>query len=287
MFATYFSLTKPRMVLGNSIVAAAGFLFASRGSFDLPLFVAMVVGLAAVMAAACVFNNYIDRDIDAKMPRTLGRAFVRGQVTPRNALVLGTVLIVFGLLVLFFFTNVVAASVAAFGFFAYVVLYSLWGKRASWWGTLVGALSGATPPVVGYCAVAGRIDAAAIILFLILICWQMPHFYAIAIYRLKEYAAAGVPVLPVQKGIEETKRHMLWWIAGFGIAISLLTFLAGAGLVYLVVMESVALAWLVLAINGFRTQPPERAARQLFFFSLIVLIFFALMLALSGSLLLP
>jgi protoheme IX farnesyltransferase len=150
-------------------------------------------------------------------------------------------------------------------------MYSLLTKRRTKFGTLVGAISGATPPVVGYVAVANRLDAGAIILFLILCLWQMPHFFAIAIYRLKDYTSASVPVYPVKEGILSTKKQILYYIAAFIIAASLLTFFGYTSYAYLGVVVLLGTLWLSLGIKGFRADDDKFWARKMFFASLLVL----------------
>lgn len=188
----YYQLAKPRMVYGNIFVAAAAFAYASQG-FDWALFAWMLGGLACVIASACVFNNVYDRNIDAHMERTKNRALVRGDVSVQGALVFGRVLLAVGLAVLFLFTNVVALAAAFAGFVAYVFLYTPL-KHVSPYALYVGAVAGATPPLVGYAAAAGMLDYQALLLFVFLFVWQVPHFLAIAVYRHDEYAAAEVPL---------------------------------------------------------------------------------------------
>ena len=179
------------------------------------LLLATVIGLSLVVASGCVLNNCIDRDIDRHMERTRGRVTVTGQISLKAALAHGLVLGVAGFGLLWWRTNPLTTALAGFGYFVYVGLYSLWFKRRSQYGTLVGSLSGAMPPVVGYCAVSGQFDAGAASLLAIFCLWQMPHSYAIAIFRLKDYEAAGIPVLPVARGIAVTKIHIVLYILAF------------------------------------------------------------------------
>lgn len=270
MIKDYYHLTKPGIIRGNIVSTVAGFLLASKGQVNFGLFALTLGGISLVIASACVFNNYIDRDIDQKMARTKRRALVSGSISGRNALIYASILGVIGELILAVYTNWLTALIALFGFVMYVAVYGIW-KRRSTLGTLVGSISGATPPVVGYCAVTGRLDSAAVILFLILVFWQMPHFFAIAMYRLKDYAAAGIPVLPVKKGILTTKIQMLLYAFGFGIASVMLTVLGYTGRIYLGVALLVGISWTALCIRGFWVSDDSRWAHQMFFFSLISL----------------
>ena len=280
---TYYGLTKPGIIRGNAVAAAAGFFLASRGQIHFEVFTAMIVGLSLVIASACVFNNYIDRGIDAKMARTNQRALVQGLLSVRAALSFAIVIGLTGAALLGLFTNLLTLSLALFGFFAYVVLYGVW-KRRSVHGTVVGSISGALPPVIGYTAVTGRLDAGAGVLFLILVFWQMPHFYAIAIYRLGDYASANLPVLPGRQGIRATKIQMLVYIMAFILAAVSLNVLGYAGMTYLVVSLLLGLAWLALSLRGFMADGDSLWAHQMFRFSLIVITGLCLVLSLDAVL---
>src|SRR5262249_21742106 len=144
-------------------------------------------------------------------------ALATGTVPVAAALTYGTLLLAAGFVVLATFTNTVTVLVGVTGFVFYVLFYSL-GKRYTVHGTLIGSVSGAIPPVAGYTAVTNHFDGGAWILFMILVTWQMPHFYAIAMYRLKDYANAGLPVWPVKKGIHSTKVQIAIWVALFTLA---------------------------------------------------------------------
>ena len=197
MIKTYYHLTKPGIIYGNTLAAVAGFFFAGEGPLDWPLLAATLVGLAAIIASACVFNNYADRHLDAKMERTKNRALVSGRISPRNALIFGLILLALGTLVLLLYTTLLALGTALFGFVVYVFWYTPL-KPKSPNALFVGAIAGATPPVVGYTAVTGSFDIYAFFLFAALYLWQIPHFLAIAVYRYEEYKAAGIPLYITQ-----------------------------------------------------------------------------------------
>lgn len=271
MFKTYYSLTKPGIIYGNLIPAIAGFFLASKGHlFNIPLFIAMIVGTSLIIGSGCVFNNYIDRFIDAKMSRTKHRALVTGKISEKNALVFGTVLGIAGSFVLFSFTNILTAVIGLVGFFVYVVVYGM-EKRRSSFGTIVGSIAGATPPLAGYCAVTNTIDMGAILLFLFLVFWEMPHFYGIAMYRLQDYKAAGIPVLPAISGIKATKIHILFYTIAAVVTSLLLFFFGYTGYVYFVIAAILGIYWIWLCIKGFWIKDDKKWARQLFLFSLIIL----------------
>lgn len=279
-FKTYYQLTKPGIIYGNVLNATGGFLLAARGRIDFGLFLATLLGLALIIASACVFNNYIDRNIDKHMKRTKKRALVSGLVSPKIALIYGVVLGVTGTLIMAGLTNGLAALMALTGYFFYVVVYGI-AKRRTVHGTVVGSISGAIPPVVGYTAVTGQFDKGALIVFLILVFWQMPHFYAIALYRLKDYGAAGIPVLPLKKGARTTKIQILVYIIGFMLAVSLLSIFGFTGYTYLFVMLTLSMMWLWRGFQGFKTTDDALWGRKMFSFSLIVILALAIMMSIG------
>ncbi|CAN5754544.1 heme o synthase [soil metagenome] len=276
----YYRLAKPGIVYGNVFTTIAAFLFAAHLHVTIVLFAATIVGIGLVIASACVFNNCLDRDMDAKMERTARRALVTGVITMRSALVYGVLLGLVGFALLYIYVNTLTAGLALFGFALYVGPYTSL-KRTSAWAAVIGAIPGAVPIVVGYTAVTDRLDGVAYILFIILALWQLPHFYAIAIRRLEEYSAAGIPVLPARKGIAATKMHIVASIVLYIVATSALFLYGYAGYTYLALTLVIGLAWLVQSIRGYRTLEPAKWARRLFLFSLIVLVSFCAILAVS------
>jgi heme o synthase len=277
VFKDYYELTKPGIIYGNALSLIAGFAMASSrvisqgGHSDPWLFGAALFGLSLVIASGCVFNNYIDRDIDGAMERTKNRPLVKGRVSNTSAILYATCLGILGFFFLARYTNFLTTGVAVLGFIFYVGMYSLWGKRRTVYGTLIGSVSGAVPPVVGYTAVSGRLDVGALLLFLILVFWQMPHFFAIAIRRSKDYAAAAIPVLPLTSGIKRTKIVMAFCISAFVGASMLLAVFGYVGIWYIALAAVLGCVWLYLDVQGFRTRDDVRWARGMFFFSLIAL----------------
>jgi heme o synthase len=281
----YYWLVKPGIVYGNVMAAMAGFLLASSniGQFDLAVFLTMALGTALVISSACVFNNYIDRGIDSQMTRTKKRAMVSGRVPSRAAIIYAAILGLIGFGLLIVGTNWLTAGVAALAFVAYILLYSI-AKRKTVHGTLVGAISGALPPVIGYTAATLALDVGALLLFIIMACWQMPHFYAIAMRRHVEYAAANIPVLPVVRGMRATKVQIIIYIAAFIIANSLLVAYGYVGYVYLAVMTTLGVLWLIKAAKGFKAESDDIWAKKMFLFSLVVLSVWCLGISVGGLL---
>ncbi|MEL5545774.1 heme o synthase [Serratia nevei] len=283
MIKQYLQVTKPGIIFGNLISVVGGFLLASKGSIDYPLFLATLVGVSLVVASGCVFNNYIDRDIDKKMERTKNRVLVKGLIAPSVTLVYATVLGIAGFALLYIAANPLAMWLAVMGFVVYVGIYSLYMKRHSVYGTLIGSLSGAAPPVIGYCAVTNEFDAGALILLAIFSLWQMPHSYAIAIFRFKDYQAANIPVLPVVKGISVAKNHITVYILAFMIATLMLTLVGYAGYKYLIVAAAVSVWWLGMALRGYKTENDSVWARKLFVFSIVAITSLSVMMSIDFS----
>ncbi len=270
----YYRLVKPGILYANLIPVIGGFALGTDAAehFGLVLFAAVLAGIVFVIASGCVFNNYIDRDIDKAMERTKDRALATGRISGRAALVYATCLGVIGFLTLVLFTNLLTAGTAFVGFFFYVFMYSLWSKRRTTYGAIVGSVAGGVPPVVGYVAASGRLDMAALVLSSILILWQMPHFYAIAIRHAKEYEAAGVPVMPLVRGVRAAKARILLYVAAFTLVAPLLAVFGYEGSLYFAVAVLLGLSWLALCIKGFRAKDDARWARMMFSFSLVVMV---------------
>jgi protoheme IX farnesyltransferase len=279
----YYKLTKPGIIRGNLITAGAGFLLASNGYISFELLIITLTGITLVLASGCVFNNYLDRNIDAKMERTKKRSVVTGEISVRNAIIFATVLGVAGLGLLGLFTNFITLILGVIGLFFYVVVYG-YSKRKTVYGTLVGSISGSIPPVAGYTAVTSNLDLGALLLFLILTCWQMPHFYAIAIYRRSDYKSASIPVLSVIKGIDVTKRHIIFYQILFIVVVSLLYISGYVGYTYLLLMITVSLWWLKIGFKGLNTKDDIKWAHTVFGVSLIVLLVFSVLISFNSIL---
>ncbi|CAM3456858.1 heme o synthase [Shewanella violacea] len=268
----YVQVTKPGIIMGNLISVAGGFLLAAKGNVDSTLMLTTMIGLSLVVASGCAINNCIDRDIDAKMQRTRNRVTVTGKLSVRAVMIYGISLGVIGFGMLAIFTNSLAVLFAAIGYLVYVGVYSLYMKRHSVYGTLVGSFSGAVPPVVGYCAVRGEMDAGAVILLLMFSLWQMPHSYAIAIFRFNDYAAANIPVLPVAEGITKAKLHIVLYIAVFALVSALLPLAGYTGIAFMAVTCATSLWWLAMALKGYRHGINLQSwARQVFGFSIVTI----------------
>lgn len=284
MIRPYLQLTKPAIIRGNLIAAVGGFFFASRGQIDWQLLLAVCVGTSLIVASGAVFNNYLDRDIDSVMKRTCQRELVQKVIPVFNALIWACILGAAGFATLFCYTSAVAFGFGVLGFVVYVGLYSLYYKRHSIHGTLIGALAGACPPVIGYCAVSRQFDIGSAMLFLTFCIWQIPHSYAIAIYRLEDYKAAAIPVLPVQAGMHRARYHIIAYIIAFATVSLALNCLGYAGSWYALGMGGLSLYWLYLAKACFQKMPAEQWGKQLMLFSIVCIMAFCLLISIDFAL---
>lgn len=275
------SLIKVGIINSNLITTFAGFWLALHftgsnftehwGAFILTMF-----GTAFVIAGGCILNNWYDRDIDPIMSRTQTRPTVTGTMSLSviKALGIGTSIVGFIILT---FTTIEAALWGAFGWFVYVVLYTMWSKRRYTINTVVGSFSGAVPPLIGWSAIDPGLQTEAVILFLIMFIWQTPHFLALAMKKMDEYKAAGIPMLPVVHGFNMTKRQIVIYVA---CLLPLPIYLASLGTVFLVIASVLSLGWLVLGVAGFFMKNDYKWATWMFIYSLnyLTIIFFTMVL---------
>ncbi len=275
----YYQLTKPGVLYGNVLTGVAGFFLAAAGVVDWSAFLGMLLGMTAVVAAACVLNNYLDQDIDAIMARTKKRPSVTGIISGRSMVIYSITLLIIGIVLLYYLTNFLTVWVGLVGFIIYVWLYGALSKRRSIHGTAVGSVSGAFPILGGYTAAAGVIDPGAIIAFLILFFWQFPEFYSIAIYRRKEYAAAKIPVMPVVKGVRSTIIQIFIYTILYVASTLALTLYGYVGWIYFIIMLVTGLYWVWIGYAGFSAKDPDAWARRMFRFSMIHILILCLMLS--------
>jgi heme o synthase len=248
------------------------------------LLIKTIIGVSAIIASGCVINNYFDQDIDKLMERTKNRPTALGLVSTTKTLALAFILFIVGTITLFF-VNTLSLIIAEVGLFFYVVIYTIIFKRNSIYGTILGSISGSTPPVIGYVAVTNKFDLGAILLFLILTSWQMPHSYAIGIFRCNDYKNAKIKLLPVVKGFNLTKWHMLFYIIVFAIMNILLFKYNYVGYFYLVTAVAFSIAWIYLCLQGFKLENDDKTwARKMFFFSIICITALSIMMAINPNL---
>lgn len=271
MLRKYLFLTKPGILFGNFITTLGGFFLAAQGSIDILLLLLTLLGTTLVVASGCVVNNVIDQDIDTKMQRTQNRALVKKTISPTVALIYALVLGVIGFSILWFGVNGYAFLFAMIGFIVYVGFYSLWTKRTSIHQTVIGSISGASPPVIGYTAVTHQFDVAALLLFLAYALWQMPHSWAIAIYRFDDYKNAGIPILPVARSIYRTKNECVIYILLFAAVLNGLYCFGYTNVFFLITFNALTEYWLYLSVIGFKAENDQLWAKRFFLYSVILI----------------
>lgn len=284
MYRTYLELVKPGIVAGNLVSLAGGYLLASRGVVDASHSALVISGAALVIGSGCAVNNVIDRDIDRLMARTHKRPMATGRISITSALTFAAMLAIVGFLLLYVGTRQIEPLVLMLlGYIVYVGLYSLFLKRRSVHSTWVGSISGAIPPVVGYSSVRGTIDTAAVALFVIFGIWQMPHSYAIAMFRWKDYEAACIPLLPLVKGRHHAKKRIVLYIAAFLVASLSLAALGYVGNLYISLVLLSGFYWLKTAMDGFSARDDARWARRVFAVSIVAVVLISVAMAIDAA----
>jgi protoheme IX farnesyltransferase len=276
----YFALLKPRVMSLVIFTAFVG-IVAAPGTLHPLLALVALLAIAAGAGASGALNMWYDADIDALMKRTKSRPVPRGAILPGEALGFGATLAVGSVIVLGLLVNWVAGALLAFTIFFYVAIYTMWLKRWTPHNIVIGGAAGAFPPMIGWAAVTGTIDLGSISLFLIIFMWTPPHFWALALFREGDYAAAGVPMLPNVAGPDETRKQILIYTLALLPVTFLPVFLGVAGLIYGAGAAVLSAVFLFYAISVYRNREGERADRackKMFGFSILWLfLIFALM----------
>jgi protoheme IX farnesyltransferase len=271
--ADYVALLKPRVMSLVVFTALVGLVRAQGGMHPVLGFAALL-SIAVGAGAAGSLNMWWDADIDARMARTAQRPIPAGRVAPGEALAFGLVLAVASVAMLGLFAGWLAAGLLAFTIFFYAVLYTMGLKRLTAQNIVIGGAAGAFPPMIGWAAATGSIGLESVLLFLIIFFWTPPHFWALALLRKKEYARAGVPMLPVVAGEDETRRQILIYSVVVAIVGVAPAFFGFAGLIYGVVAALLGVLFVALAIEVWRKRrgaAAPSAARRLFAFSVLYL----------------
>lgn len=231
----YYELCKPRVVGLIVFTAIVGMLLADPGALQPLLVGAATVGITLMAASAAAINHVADHRIDALMDRTRGRPLPQGGLSRSHALVFAALLGAIGATILVVYVNTLTAILTFASLVGYAFIYTLYLKRATPLNIVIGGAAGAAPPVLGWAAVTNTVDPHALLLFLIIFAWTPPHFWALAIYRRREYANADVPMLPVTHGVDYTRVQILLYtillviatILPFATYMSGLPYLAG------------------------------------------------------------
>jgi protoheme IX farnesyltransferase len=281
---SYLQLIKPGITLSNTISGIAGFfLAASVVPFQWSVLVGVAFGIASIIASACVANNIIDRDIDKRMKRTARREVVSGTISIPRAIIFLVILGAIGFTLLFTLTNVLTFVLGIIAYVWYVVIYGL-AKRTTAFSTIIGGVAGALPPMAGYTALTGSIDAGAILVFLILFFWQLPHFYAISMFRQSDYAEAKLPVWSVRYGMHSTKNQIFGSVVLYAVVASLLTVFGYTGIIYLVISSALSIYWIYKGVTLYNKKDDVKWARAMFGVSLLVLLSMCALIAIGGYL---
>lgn len=276
-------LVKGLVLIANVLPIISGFwlaLYFTESSFVAfwDKFLFMAIGGTFVIAGALMLNNWYEVDLDREMKRTQARPTVTGSFSLQTVLMLGILTSVIGFIFMFF-TKVEAVVYSFLGWVTYVVPYTLWTKRRTTLNTVIGSISGAFTPLIGWAVVTSAFHIVPIIVFIILFIWQIPHTFAIAMRRYDEYKAANVPMLPVVYGFEMTKRQMAIYVAAL---LPFPFFLMPIGYSFVIIATIINVVWLVEAIRGLFTDEVTNYANKMFYYSLLYLnVVFGLMIVLS------
>jgi len=270
----YWALLKPRVMTLVVFTGACGLIVAPGTLSPFLSFVAILC-IAVGAGASGAFNQWWEAESDALMKRTAKRPLPAGRLRHDEALGFAIILSVASVTTLALATNWVAAAILAFAIFFYAVVYTIWLKPNTPQNIVIGGAAGAFPPVIGWAAVTGDVTALPILLFAIIFAWTPPHFWALALFVRMDYAAAGMPMLPVTHGLRETRKQILLYSILL-LAVSIAPFALGlTGALYGVVTAILGLVFVALAVPVFRSTAEEPAAMQpekrLFKFSLLYL----------------
>ena len=275
----YLTLTKPPIILLLLITATGGMFLAAEGVPSLQTLAMVCIGGTLGAGGANAINHFLDQDIDALMSRTSRRPVASNRILPISALAFGIALNVGAFFVLAYWVNLLSASLTLAATLFYVLVYTGWLKRTTPQNIVIGGAAGAIPPMVGWAAVTGGLDLPAVYLFTIVFFWTPPHFWALALLIQKDYARAGVPMLPVVVGEERPAQNIFI----YSLALVALTLLFAAtdavGLVYLAAAAALGAVFMVFAWK-LKREHTVRKARHLYLYSLLYLaLLFAVMLA--------
>ena len=274
----FYEMCKPRVVMLMLLTSMVGMFLAVPGMVPLDVLILGNLGIGLVAGSGAVVNHLIDRKIDVLMKRTHNRPLPQGRVDPIHATIFAVVTCVTGMSILLFWVNPLSAWLTLASFVGYAFIYTGYLKRATPQNIVIGGLSGAMPPLLGWAAVTGTIEPGALILVLIIFAWTPPHFWALAIHRKEEYAKTGIPMLPVTHGNYVTKVHIIIYTAILAV-VSVFPYLTGmSGPLYLVAALALGVGFLFWSsVLMFKQQPST--AMQTFRYSILYLglLFVALM----------
>jgi len=230
----YLELCKPRVVMLMILTSIVGMYLSTTHAVPLQILILGNLGIALVAGAAAAFNHVADQHIDKLMKRTQHRPIVKGKISARNSFIFASVLCVIGMVILFFFINSLTACLTFISLIGYAACYTLYLKQATPQNIVIGGIAGAVPPLLGWTAVTGSISPEALLLVLIVYVWTPPHFWALAIHRLEDYAKANVPMLPHTHGVPYTKLNIVLYTVLLVCVSSLPYIVHMSGMIYFV-----------------------------------------------------
>ena len=274
----YYTLCKPNVVAEMLFTAVVGMLLAVPGIPPIEPFIFGTIGIALAASSAAAVNHFIDRKADAQMTRTENRPLPAGELTAANVITFAFVLGVSSMLILILLVNTLTAVLTFLSLFGYAIIYTLYLKRATPQNIVIGGIFGATPPLLGWCAMTNEVHPYALLLALIIYVWTPPHFWALAIARREEYAKVNIPMLPVTHGPEFTRLQILLYTILL-LIVTLLPYLTGmSGLIYLVSAVLLDLGFIYFAVMMMRHKD-NKTAMKTFVYSIvyITLLFAALL----------
>lgn len=275
--SAYFELTKPRIAFMLVLTSAAGFYLGAPEGFNLSLFLNSMAAITLLAFGVATLNQYIERDIDTKMERTVTRPLPTGRVTPTEALIFGILLCVIAEIYLYFAVNLLTAILGLIVIVGYVFLYTPLKTRTTA-STAIGAIPGAMPPLMGWTASANDITLGAWFLFALLFLWQFPHFLAIAWMYKEQYAKAGIKMLPVIEKDGKVTAQQIVLFTVMLLPISLAPFFVGfSGLIYLIGAIVLGIWFLIVAVQTAKAKSVEKARKLLLVSVLYLPVIFALM----------
>src|SRR5262245_4071804 len=283
--ADFIALLKPRVMSLVVFTAFTGMMLAP-GHLHPVLAATAILSIAVGAGASGALNMWYDADIDARMQRTVGRPIPRGAVSREEALAFGVILSIGSVMTLGLLLNWVAAALLALTIAFYLFVYTIWLKRRTPHNIVIGGAAGAFPPMIGWAAATGGVSLESVLLFLIIFIWTPPHFWALALYRARDYERAGVPMLPVVAGAEETRKQIVIYSALLVIVAFVPALLDLGGTLYALaaIIAGGVLLSLALAVHRQRSgRAADRAAKRLFAYSIFYLFVLFAVLLLEAS----
>ncbi|XBC39638.1 MAG: heme o synthase [Buchnera aphidicola (Chaetogeoica yunlongensis)] len=270
MIFYFFELLKPKIILANWVSLCSGYFLGSRGNLNFKLFFFNSLCLFLVVASSCILNNVIDRKIDKFMLRTQHRILVEYTKYCNSVIIFSIIMFSLGICVCITFINILCCILYIIGWFVYVFIYSFLLKKKSAFSVVVGSISGALPPIIGYCSVINNLDVCVLYLFLMFAFWQIPHSYSLCIFYLEDYRMANIPIFPIIYGLKITQYNIVITIILFFIFSCGLFILNFLGYKYFIVLFVLCSVWLYYSCLKLTHDNSKLWAKKVFQWSIIV-----------------